>query len=245
MISVCMATHNGEKFIREQLDSILYQLSPSDEIIISDDGSSDHTLNIIDSYNEKRIKVYSFTQPIKSTHLHLYVTKNYQNALIHAKGDYIFLSDQDDYWMPNKVSRCVRELDQCDLVVHNLGLADFRLIYKGENMYPQGFKFKNYLVSEGGYYGCSMAFKRSVLSFVLPFPDKLLIHDYWIGILVEHLGTVRYLQEPLIIYRLCDESISHEVVNPLWFKLSYRVYTLFCMVKRILNFKINGSTVKK
>jgi glycosyltransferase involved in cell wall biosynthesis len=240
-----MATHNGEKFIREQLDSILSQLSPSDEIIISDDGSLDQTLAIINSYNDKRIKIYLFSQPIKSTHLHLYVTMNYQNALIHAKGDYIFLSDQDDYWVPNKVSRCIKELDQCDLVVHNLRLADFQLIDKGENMYSKGFKFKNYLVSKGSYFGCSMAFKRSVLSYVLPFPDKLLIHDYWIGMLVEHLGTAHYLQEPLIVYRLRDESISHKVVNSFWFKLSYRFYTLFFMVKRILNFKINGSTSKK
>lgn len=124
MISVCIATHNGEKYIKEQLDSILCQLSTEDEVVISDDGSTDSTLEILSDYNDSRIKVYQYKQPYKSRHPHSYVCKNFENALKHAEGDYIFLSDQDDYWMEGKVDKCVELLKTNLLVVHNADLVD-------------------------------------------------------------------------------------------------------------------------
>ena len=110
MISICMATYNGEKYIKEQIDSILPQLSKNDEIIISDDSSTDDTLSIIRSFNDHRIKIFSgcnFHSPIS----------NFENALKYAKGDYIFLSDQDDVWLENKVERMMEALKQYSLVV--------------------------------------------------------------------------------------------------------------------------------
>ena len=93
-ISVCIATYNGAKYIEEQVQSILYQLSEKDEIINSDDGSKDNTLAIIKSLNDARIKV------IHNTLKHGLVS-NFENAIKHADGDYIFLSDQDDIWTSN------------------------------------------------------------------------------------------------------------------------------------------------
>lgn len=119
MISVCMATHNGEKYISEQIDSILVQLSKEDEIVISDDGSTDNTLSIIEAYQDHRLKVHRFQQPEKSSHPHLYVTKNFENAIRQAKGDFIFLSDQDDCWMKDKVLKCMEYLKDNILVVHD------------------------------------------------------------------------------------------------------------------------------
>ena len=103
MISVCIATYNGEKYLRKQLDSILNQLEYNDEVIISDDGSSDETLNIISSYNDKRIHVFHN----KGEHG---VVKNFENGLNHVLGDYIFLCDQDDIWKSNKVQVVLNEL---------------------------------------------------------------------------------------------------------------------------------------
>lgn len=91
MISVCIATYNGEKFIKQQLTSILEQLAPADEIIVSDDNSKDNTRNIIEELNDGRIKIID--GPGMSS-----PTKNFEQALKHAKGDYIFLADQDDVW---------------------------------------------------------------------------------------------------------------------------------------------------
>ena len=90
--SVCMATYNGEKYIAAQIISILAQIGPDDELIISDDGSTDKTVEIIKTFRDPRIKLYQdhvFRDPIK----------NFQHALTKSSGRYIFLADQDDVWM--------------------------------------------------------------------------------------------------------------------------------------------------
>ncbi|MEO5643505.1 MAG: glycosyltransferase, partial [Bacteroidia bacterium] len=95
-ISVCLATYNGEKYIGEQLQSILIQLSQHDEVIISDDSSSDRTIDIVQAFGDSRIIILhgqTFRSPIR----------NFENALSHAGGQYIFLADQDDVWLPEKV----------------------------------------------------------------------------------------------------------------------------------------------
>lgn len=113
-----MATYNGGKYIREQMDSILAQEFKENpdaemEVIVSDDGSTDDTLRIVEAYCDPRIRIVHHTEH------HLYhwfnasraVTANFENAIRHAKGDYIFLSDQDDVWYPWKVDKqltCLR-----------------------------------------------------------------------------------------------------------------------------------------
>ena len=120
MISVCMATFNGGKFIREQLESILSQLPPDAEIIIADDGSTDDTLLVVDSLNESRIRVLPAER-------HLGVIYNFERALRASKGEIVFLADQDDVWLPGKVEMCLAALNEADLVMHDaflLGLSD-------------------------------------------------------------------------------------------------------------------------
>ena len=127
MISVCIATYNGERFIKEQLLSIIGQLSPDDEIIISDDGSADNTLGIVRELNSPLIKIFT------NTGEHGY-TPNFENALSHTKGDYIFLSDQDDIWQPQKVALCMEHLKTCDLVI-----SDALMVDAGNNLIAQSF----------------------------------------------------------------------------------------------------------
>ena len=106
MISVCIATHNGEKYIKKPLASILSQLDFSDEIVISDDGSTDQTINLIQSLEDKRIKIFTYKQCFDYSKLYLssyyYATANFHNALRHAQGEIIFLADQDDIWEKDK-----------------------------------------------------------------------------------------------------------------------------------------------
>ena len=110
MISVCIATHNGGRFLKEQLTSILCQIGENDEVIISDDGSTDDTLKIINGFNDKRIIVVNQKSP-KGLPAHEYATLNFENALKHAMGDYIFLADQDDVWVHNKVAVMMKYLE--------------------------------------------------------------------------------------------------------------------------------------
>lgn len=85
-----MATFNGEKFIKEQIDSILCQLSDYDELIVSDDGSTDKTVDIIKSYNDRRISIFNHVRNFETNSLTSIVSSNFENAIKHAKGDYIF-----------------------------------------------------------------------------------------------------------------------------------------------------------
>ena len=110
-ISVCMTTYNGENHIAEQLESILKQLNGNDELIISDDGSSDKTIEIINEFKDTRIRLFlnSFRN----------IILNFEFALSKATGSIIFLSDQDDIWYDNKVSELVKILKKYDLVYTN------------------------------------------------------------------------------------------------------------------------------
>ena len=112
-ISVAIATYNGEQYIKEQLFSILVNLGDNDEIIISDDGSTDSTLKIIKSLNDKRIKIIN--GPQKG------VKQNFANAISHTNGKYIFLADQDDIWDSHKVFEVLStfEKEDCTCVTHN------------------------------------------------------------------------------------------------------------------------------
>ena len=119
MVSVCMATYNGEPFLREQIDSILSQLNEKDELVISDDNSKDSTVDIIKSYHDKRIKLFINKEKKGVTH-------NFENALVHSKGDLIFLADQDDVWLPGKIKELISFLKEgnYDVVTCNCALTD-------------------------------------------------------------------------------------------------------------------------
>lgn len=235
MISVCVATHNGERYIKKQLESILCQIGQEDEVVVSDDGSTDKTLAVIDGFKDSRIKVRLFSQPSSSSHPHEYVCRNFENALKHAQGDYIFLSDQDDEWLPNKVEMCLKDLENHDLVLH-----DFMHIDENENItlqlhYNGTFRPHNYFLRAGKHYGCAMAFRRKVLDYALPFPKHLLLHDYWIGILSETLGSFYFEKDPLIRYRFHQQNTS-QTNNSLKFKLTYRLQTLWFVFARVITY---------
>lgn len=238
MISVCIATHNGEKYIKEQLDSILCQLSSDDELVVSDDGSTDSTLEIVRSYNDSRIKIYKMQHTLKGMSTHYYVTKNFENALKHAKGEFIFLSDHDDVWMPNKVQTCCQLLKDHDIVVHNLSYMDTDGYDLNKSRYVGEFEKQNILMLRAIHYGCSMAFRAEWLNFVLPFPNKLPLHDYWISYIIEKLGKPVFLMDPLIKYRYRNDSVSHASNNGLMYKIKYRLYIMINIIARIVKIKL-------
>ena len=135
MISVCMATYNGEKFIFKQIESILSQLNDDDELIISDNSSDDGTIEIIDSFNDKIIKLLTLDRDKKLLQsfkgIEKTITQNFENALNQATGDIIFLSDQDDVWYNNKTQVMVPLLLKYSLVVCDCSIInEFDLIIK-------------------------------------------------------------------------------------------------------------------
>ena len=233
MISVCIATYNGERFIREQIDSILRQLSSDDEIIVSDDGSTDDTISIIDSINDKRIRI------IEGPRKHS-PTPNFECAMKVAKGDYIFMADQDDVWKPNKVEVCIEWLHKYDCVVSDAEVTDSNLNPLYPSLYTimqvrQGRIYNT--VWKNGYTGCCMAFRRNVLNASLPFPKNIPMHDIWIGNVAAYKYNMKFIPEKLIYFRRHNETISCNGKGSkysIWQKIKFR----WSIIKNIVNMYI-------
>lgn len=195
-ISVCLATFNGERFIREQLESILLQLNDDDEVIVSDDTSEDRTLDIVKSFGDHRVKIFpgqTYRSPIR----------NFENALRKSTGEYVFLADQDDLWRTGKVIDMLSALQDADLVLSDCTVIDA----DGEEIHSSFFKLngsrKGLLrnIWRNSYLGCCMAMRRKVLQKCLPFPEFTPMHDWWIGVVAETFFTVKFIHQPLLGYR--------------------------------------------
>jgi len=234
IVSVCIATYNGEKYIKEQLESILSQLPVNGEIIISDDSSTDKTLEIISSLKDKRIKIFS-NQKYKSPIF------NFENAIKQSSGDFIFLADQDDKWFDNKLQVMLNALQNHDLVVSNASIGDESLniikdsYFDWRNSRP-GF-LKNLI--KNSYLGCCIAFNRKLLNVALPFPENIPMHDMWIGMVAEVYFKPVFIPDKLMIYRRHQNnatSINENFTsnNSFMSKLGFRYNLLLAIIKRTL-----------
>jgi glycosyltransferase involved in cell wall biosynthesis len=197
-ISVCMATYNGEKFVARQLQTILSQLEPDDEIVISDDSSTDGTLKVIESFGDSRIRLFAgqrFRSPIY----------NCENALKQSRGDVIFLSDQDDEWVEGWVETALAELRNVNLVVCNSYMIDAEghALDRDVDGARIGIRRPGFFhnLRQNGYIGCCCAFRREVLDVALPFPARLPWHDWWIGLVAEVFFDSKFIQPKMIRYR--------------------------------------------
>ena len=177
MRSVCMATYNGAKYIKEQLDSIIPQLRDDDELIVSDDASKDDTLKIVESYNDPRIKIFH-----NENHG---VAHNFENAMRHASGDIIYFADQDDVWLPGKLDKMENFLKDggYDTVLCNCSLVDANLNVIKERHYDENWPMKKSLlrnIINNCWLGACMCFTKQVKEACMPFPPKVVdkSHQY-------------------------------------------------------------------
>lgn len=201
MISVALASFNGQRFIEAQITSILEQLGSEDELVVADNGSTDGTLDYLTKLAQKDARVSLFLNDKIPG-----VLANFEYALNRCRGDLIFLSDQDDLWLPNRIAII------SDAFAHNPRLilvqSDASLIdEQGRQLEPSFYAlrdsgpgtFKNYW--RNTYQGCTLAFRRTLLDTALPFPARLPMHDMWLGILAEWLGEVKFIPDRLTLYR--------------------------------------------
>jgi glycosyltransferase involved in cell wall biosynthesis len=201
VISVCLAAYNGERFIEPQVRSIL-QSNHVSELLISDDGSTDATREVVGRIGDSRIRLLA--GPRQG------VARNVQFLLERSGGDLIFLADQDDVWLPRKVEVMVSVLQHADLAVSDCGVVNETL----QELHSSYFRLRG---SGGGllrnllrnsYLGCCMAFRRSLLRRALPFPDDVPMHDWWLGLVAERFGSVAFVDEPLVLYRRHDSNLT-------------------------------------
>ena len=231
-ISVCMASYNGSKFIKNQITSILSQLDKSDQLVVSDDCSSDDTIIIIESFKDSRIKL------IKNKY-NIGVVANFESALKVANGDIICLSDQDDEWLDNKVS-FIRNFfisNNIDMVVHDAKIMKGGNIVTNslfEQIGSSGGLFKN--IYSNSYTGCCMAFRRSILKKILPIPNKKgIFHDAWIGILTKfYRFRVIFIATPLIVYNRHEANVSTMKRRSIHKIIPDRINLIVSLIRRII-----------
>ena len=235
-ISVCIATYNGEKYIKEQLDSIICQLGEDDEIIISDDESNDNTIQIIENFKDPRIKIFSHSPNRKTKYRFDLTTRNIENALSKAQGDFIFLADQDDIWVENKAKKIIPLFEKYSLILHDCTIIDNSKKVLHES-YFKLIKSKSGIINnliKNSYLGCCMAFKKSILKKSIPFPISPIPHDIWIGLIAELKENVFFSNEKLIQYRRHENNLSSSSLksnNSICFKLKYRFFILKNLIK--------------
>lgn len=211
MVSVLLAAYNGERYIKAQLDSLLSQSLEEMEIVYSDDGSTDGTLGILQSY-EKEFprKIRGICgKPAKSAQ------GNFFKLLTNVSSDYYMLCDQDDIWFPDKVELTLKEMKRMEAMEHgpapilvhsDLSITDERAhirhlsLARYQNIAVNDNRFSHYLVENnitGNTIMINQAFKE-LLSYI---PEECVMHDWWMGLLASCFGKIAYIDKPLTLYR--------------------------------------------
>lgn len=208
-----MCTYNGQRFVAEQVRSILEQSKGVDEIVVSDDGSSDTTL---DQVRQTFADFTGRTPELKIlTGERLGITRNFARAVGTCTGNVIFLCDQDDVWLPNKVETIASIFENqpdallvfsnarlVDADLHNLGKSQFQMVRMTDGLRQslEGIDGFETLLRRNVVTGATVAFRRELLNIALPFVDGWL-HDEWLAILAAAEGGLRVIDTPLVLYR--------------------------------------------
>jgi glycosyltransferase involved in cell wall biosynthesis len=211
-ISIAMATYNGEKYILEQLESFNKQSILPDELVITDDCSTDNTLEIINKFK----KVAPFKVRVYSNEKNLGYAQNFNKAMQLCTNDLIFLSDQDDVWFPTKIEYMLNlavQYPDKDLFMIDTELTDINL--KESGLTKQG-QIRGLGLNESAFVmGCCIAVKKRYLDLILPIPKGFSGHDDWIVNIADILN-LRYIDSSIQqYYRIHGNNTSTFIANRL------------------------------
>ena len=244
-VDILLATYNGEKYLVEQLDSILAQTYTNFRLIVSDDCSTDGTRKILEEYKAKDSRIELYFQA-----KNLGVIKNFEYLLKKVENNYYMLSDQDDIWKENKIERSVEKLEnsESDLVYSDLEVVDenlnvtYKSYWKLKNIYKKIKKYNSFeaLYLNNFITGCTLISKKEFIKDIIPLPDtsRFVLHDYWISLVVSQKGKISYVEEPLIKYRQhknnkigskkqSDTLRSIDEIRELFIKVKKEHFTVF------------------
>ena len=203
--SICLLTFNAGVYLRPQLESIINQLKDDDEIIIVDNNSSDNTRLVIESFtvDEPRIKLFCLNK-------NLGVLKGFELCISLSKGLFVFLCDQDDVWLPTRLEKQISSLECADLSICNASLVDENLVPFGYSTFDLRFPvlgWKN--LYKNAFIGCNLAMTRFTVYHILPFPENIPMHDWYIAQIAYKLNLrIAILPEILHLYRRHSATAS-------------------------------------
>lgn len=206
MISVAIATYNGEKYILEQLQSISKQSVLPDEVVISDDCSTDQTLKLIENFSKTApYKIVVLTHPSNVGY-----SRNFELALKATNGDYIFISDQDDVWFQNKIEKVLKAFDDnpnAFVVAHDAICTDANLISQNKTLFNLDIEHKRAFGT--AMHGCLTCLKKEFLKAAQRLPTDKDSHDGWFYYLSSELKIRNIIKEPLMFYRRHPKAVTY------------------------------------
>lgn len=230
-VSVCMATYNGEAYLAAQLDSILAELEPQDDLVIVDDASSDGTVALLETITDPRVTVHARAE-------NRGYVRTFEEALSRATGDVLMLSDQDDVWIEGRRALLLAGTTGRAVAASNLVIlgtdAPLRSPLSGREWLLRATdaprRWRNQwriLIGDAPYFGCTMALRRDFLDRALPFPSYLTeSHDLWIATVANAAGELAHVQQPTLRRRLHDDNASSERPRGIRKALASRVLLL-------------------
>ena len=211
-IDILLATYNGEKYLEEQLYSILNQSYPNINLLIRDDGSKDKTVDIIKKYaqNDERIKV------IEDDLGNLGFLKNFEKLLEHSEENYIMFSDQDDIWNFDKVEKSCKKIKETEKSTEKeIPL----LVHTNSNIMNYGVKTEKKFITEAAenksfensffnffVQGATCIINKKMKDEILPFSEKFYFHDRSIHLIAEFIGKREYIKETAMFYRQHEKN---------------------------------------
>lgn len=211
LVSVALCTYNGDRFLQEQLDSIIHQTYTNLEIVIVDDGSTDNTKKIILSYQQRdpRIKYYQ-------NETNLGYNKNFEKACLLTTGQYIAISDQDDIWALHKIETMLRHWTSHSLLLYSISREFYGEKpetgeeHKPIRLYKGSMPEK--LVFDSPIHGHAMLFDRKLLDAALPFPATV-FYDWWLSMVASAVDSVDYVPETLTYHRMGHNNSSRTITS--------------------------------
>lgn len=216
-VSIVMATYNGEKYLREQIDSILENTYTDWKLEICDDGSKDQSIVIAKEYEANfpdKIQVHVNKKNLGFVH-------NFLQGAQRAKGKYVMFCDQDDVWLPSKIEHTLQYIKKMEKHYGvDMPLAVFTdakvVDAKKRELHPSFFQSGKldatkldlrYLLMENKLIGCTVLFNRKVLDYLSVLPQEARYHDWWIGIIVASFGKIGFLKESTLLYRQHEKNV--------------------------------------
>jgi GT2 family glycosyltransferase len=228
-VSVAVATYKSDDYLKQQLASILKQLGPEDELVISTNTEKEREEQIT-SHPEEGMPVIKMEYCTE-----IGIIPNFENAIRHCTKSIIFLSDQDDVWADNKVAKVMEcfEKDNSIMVLHNCEYTDAEMNDLNQNLFDdrkvKEGHYHNLLTN--GYQGSCIAFRRDLVPMIIPMPRDIAMHDQWIGLLAEKAGKISFCPDILMKYRRHDGAASAGRV-PLGKKLSWMALLNYHLIRR-------------
>lgn len=228
-VSVVLASFNGKKYIEQQIESIIHQLDKDDELIISDDHSTDCTLDILKKYDELPNVTILMNQGIG-------FLDNFTTAIKHTKNDIIIFSDQDDVWLDGRILK-VKEF-----FYKGATLVVLKSKYVDENLSPLNYDDSRIIKWRRGFFtnlikntysGAHIAVNKNFLEITMPFPKQVKYHDLWIALLAEfYKQQIEYSNEEFTLYRRHSNNVTGKKNNLIEISKNrlILIYTLFSKI---------------